>query len=610
MQHVVASFLLCCFLLNTVSLGFAANCATRAAALNSSSCAQWKDAAWVNDTANYFKNHKATTAQRNTAIDASQKNIEYMERLLQEGKRDHALALEGAFSALGRALNLPSRMICLNKSGERVPCPKSSGTEEQIYRQINGGKSGANKIVTGDTGGNPVNFCFGDGKGDADLMDKIKRLTALNKNELSDAIAVMVTGGSADSADPDYVHPLILEVAFSLYAQKLTKAEQDKIAVYLTPERVFSGIDSKYADNVRTASTSAIIAFSEQNPQAVEKKFALPVDAYEKAQQFSLASGSLVLSLPASAVFLQQLSVAAAELGPEAAEIAAFAEKVASVSKAGITVVSSVEVGGAVAVAGGVFFIYWYGLNEAYAPILQQTFKQAKEAFWHEVFTSSRSVDDSIILRVIPVDWSAEFAKYGSAAATTENTATCKRKRPNVDCSKITMKEVKSYFSSPNAPVSVGELNAYLRKMFGNTYTRSTTIGELLPRFPQGDRVGVLFDFIVNNCDSFTNSKGGTAFPKLVKKENAVAVEVEIGVNIGNTPLTQILSEGIIATLCRGNAYLNEVIDLGNGRRIRNTEHEKNGNHFHYEDGLCNHSINFTGAPFIDLMQSICAARS
>lgn len=608
MQHVVASFLLCCFLLNTVSLSFAANCSSRAAALNSSSCAQWKDASWVNDTAAYFKSHKATTAQRNTAIDASKKNVEYMGRLLKNGKVEQAQALESAFSALGRVLNLPSRMICLNKSGERVPCPKSSGTEEQIYRQIHGGKSGSNKIVTGDTGGNPVNFCFGDGKSDADLMDKVKRLAALNKNELSDAIAVMVTGGSADPADPDYVHPLILEVAFSLYAKKLTKAEQGKIAVYLTPERVFSGIDSKYADKVRTASTSVIIAFSEQNPQAVEKKFALPVDAYEKAQQFSSASGSLVLSLPASAVFLQQLSAAAAELGAEAAGVAAFAEKVASVSKAGIAVVSSVEAGCSVAVAGGVVAIYWYGLSEAYSPKLQAAFTQAKEAFWHEVFTPHSGVDDRI-LQVIPVDWSAEFAKYGAVEATSSTTPTCKGKRPEVDCGKINMKQVKSYFSSPNSPVSVGELNAYLRNLFGNTFTKSTTIGELLPRFPQGDRVGVLFEFIVNNCDSFTNSKGGTAFPKLVKKENAVATEVEIGVNIGNTPLTKVFSEGIIATLCRGNAYLSEVIDLGNGRWIRNTGHEKNGNHFHYEDGPCNHSINFTGVSFIDQMRNICAAR-
>lgn len=463
---------------------------------------------------------------------------------------------------------------------------------------------------------NRFDFCFGAGENsNAELTAKITHLAEMEKDVLYNALAVMVNGGSADPKEPNYVHPLILNAAFFLYATKITADEQGDIEQYLPHKAIYSmDIDPTYASSVQLAAASALFAFAKKNPQAIKPKFSL-ASSYETVQNTLSASGVMMgaLSVSVSISFWEtvaaELTAVGGELSASVAQFAAAMEAAAGTAKTGVAVVSSSPLGSTVAVVGGVA-IFVYALNDAYAPGYKAVFTRAKERFWNEVFSAPdySGVDDSIF-RVIPADWSAEFAKYGAAEATAENTATCKPKRPNADCGKITIKQVKSYFSSPESPVPVGELNAHLRDLFGTKFTKSTAIGDLLPYFPPGDRVGVLFDFIANNCDSFTNSKDGTAFPRPVKKGNAIGWEVEVGLNIRNTPLTDVLSDVIINKLCQGNAYLQEKIDLGNGSWIRNTLHEKDNNHFHYEDGLCNHSISFTGDSFIDKMRKICDAR-
>lgn len=597
------------------------------AMLSSSLDGQWLRVNCLREATSHFqRNGKAKGNQLTVCTNAATRIVTHTQNLLVQGKRSEGVAFEKSLRNFNRASGVQGGTLCVDMSGKRVPCKNTSNNvHDQITNQMNGGGANnppANGTESDDTdteisGGHDFDFCFGVGEGtpNPELENRIRQLARFDKNQLSSAIDVLVAAGSGDPSDPEYVHPLILKAAFFLYAQKITAAEQKNIERYLNPQGIYSGIDSAHASSVSLAAASALFAFAKQNPEAIEAKF--PLSSSYGTVQNTLSASDVMVGAIAIAYAPSFWKAVAAEMAAMGGEVtgsaAAFAASVktamATAAKTGVAVVSSAEMGITLLFVGGlVCFIY--ALNDAYSPGYKAAFQRAKAKFWNEVLSQPENpgVDDSI-LRVIPADWSPYFAKYGSAEATAANTATCTPKQPQEQCEKITMKQVKSYFSSPESPLPVGELNAHLRRLFDKDFTKSTTIGELLPRFPVGDSVGELFKFIAQNCDSFKNSKGGTAFPKPVKQGSSFVRELEIGVNIGNIPLTQVLAESIISTLCRGNAYLNERIDLGGGRWIRNTEHERNGDHFHYGEGECNHSINFTGGSFIDKMREICAAR-
>ncbi|MBP3336935.1 MAG: hypothetical protein J6L59_00840 [Clostridia bacterium] len=464
---------------------------------------------------------------------------------------------------------------------------------------------------------NRFDFCFGAGENsNAELTAKITHLAEMEKGVLYNALAVMVNGGSANPKEPDYVHPLILNAAFFLYAKKITAAEQGNIEKYLPHQAIYSNIDPKYASRVQLAAASALFAFAKKNPQAIKPKFSL-ASSYETVQNTLSASGVMVgaLSVSVSLSFWEAVAAAGGELSASAAEFTAAIKAAASAAKPGVAVVSSSPLGATVAVVGGVA-IFVYALNDAYTPGYKAIFNRAKERFWNEVFSSpDYSGVDAPILRVIPASWSAEFAKYGAAETTAENSATCQPKEPQQNCDDIQIKDLRSYLSLPEGqrPISASGVREYLREL-QIPFSKSTRIKDLLLLLKPDDLVRDVFQFIINNCDSYTNSQGNStnganAFIRPRKDGDFIVPDIEVGVNIDNTLLTDVLSEEIIDTLCKDQAYLQEFIDLGNGRWIRNTQHEKENNHFHYEEGPCNHSIFFTGDNFIDKMRKICDAR-
>lgn len=628
MHKVFSLFIIFCLLLNNVPLVFAASnrgSCNVSAMLGSSQNGQWLNLSCLRQVTTYIKNHPQEKRNRRTVcMDAADRIVRHSISLLRQGQTQQGRSYEEPLRKFSRAAGLPRNVVCVTLAGKQVPCSPGERTRTEVINGVRGQEQvppeGADVVVEETDHFFDFIFTQGTGTSDPELTNKIKRLAKMNKDELYGAISVMVVAGSADFRDPDYVHPLILNAAFFLYAKKITPAEQGFIEAYLNPQDVFSGIDSKYADKVRLAAANALFAFAQNNPAAVESKFSLS-SSYGTVQNTLSASGVMAgaVAIPVSLTFWELFAAEAAAAGGEmAASIAQFSAAMqaaaASTAEAGMAVVSSGALGAAVVFIGGVA-LFVYALNDAYSPGYKAAFNRAKAKFWDEVFSPQyhAGVDDSI-LRVVPVDWNISFAKYGSAEATATNTATCQNKEPQEQCEKITWKQSKSYFSSPESPMPVGRLNAYLRDNLGNTFTNSSSIKDMMDLLKrkglQGDRPYQMFDFISRNCDSFKNSKGGTAFPRPVEKGGALVPDVEVGINIGNTPLTKVLSEGIISILCLNNAYLKEIIELGDGRWIRNTDHEKNGNHFHYQKGPCNHSFNFTGDSFINQMRAICAARS
>lgn len=100
--------------------------------------------------------------------------------------------------------------------------------------------------------------------------------------------------------------------------------------------------------------------------------------------------------------------------------------------------------------------------------------------------------------------------------------------------------------------------------------------------------------------------------------------EVEISVDLkpNNIALKDVFSSDVLNKICGDEAFLSgekKEIDLGNGRSLRNTTHEKGGpgakgkKHIHYEEQRngyrCNHSIEFDdqGGSFLKQMRKICS---
>ena len=310
---------------------------------------------------------------------------------------------------------------------------------------------------------NRFDFCFGAGENsNAELTAKITHLAEMEKDVLYNALAVMVNGGSADPKEPDYVHPLILNAAFFLYAKKITAAEQGNIEKYLPHQAIYSNIDPKYASRVQLAAASALFAFAKKNPQAIKPKFSL-ASSYATVQNTLSASGVMVgaLSVSVSLSFWEAVAAAGGELSASAAEFTAAIKAAASAAKPGVAVVSSSPLGATVAVVGGVA-IFVYALNDAYTPGYKAIFNRAKERFWNEVFSPEVGMlreiyplDDvepeEAIMRFVTV-WTPDMAKLGDLTDMAIVTQTKKKKKPTC-----------KYIASPaGSPWRLDKLHEYV----------------------------------------------------------------------------------------------------------------------------------------------------
>ena len=297
--------------------------------------------------------------------------------------------------------------------------------------------------------------------------------------------------------------------------------------------------------------------------------------------------------------------------------------------------------GGVLLLIGGAVVLFGYALNDAYSPGYPTPVESLMRNF--DLYTSAAEepapaveefpLNEQIIehtLNVTSVAWSPDFVRYGAREATASNTATCRQQpQPDQDCGGIKLNDLRGRVSNQGDFVS--RFKDYLRGN-GIPYASSTTIRDLL-RYNFRGTYRTILELLNNKCNQFENSKmpagagESGAFVKAYQVDGGGYMpEVEIGVDLkpNNISLKDVFSTEIIDKICKDKAFLDgtkDKLDLGNGRSIRNTTHERGGEgghgrkHIHYEEQRngfrCNHSIDFddAGGSFLKQMRKVCRER-
>lgn len=286
------------------------------------------------------------------------------------------------------------------------------------------------------------------------------------------------------------------------------------------------------------------------------------------------------------------------------------------------------------------FGVFIYALNDAYVyPTPMQSLMRNFDSYVSSLEETAPAVEEFPIndeiaectLNCASVAWERDFVKYGAREATAANTATCKQTpQPNDPCGDIRLDNSKEGLKGRVSMFKdfVERLKEYLTHQ-GIPYSSNTVIRDILAYSFRGDYRKIL-ELLNNKCNQYSNSKmpgvEEGAFVKAFKNERGGGYmpEVEISVDLkpNNIALKDVFSSDVLNKICGDEAFLRgekEKIDLGNGRSLRNTTHEKGGprakgkKHIHYEEQRngyrCNHSIEFDdqGGSFLKQMRKICS---
>lgn len=302
-------------------------------------------------------------------------------------------------------------------------------------------------------------------------------------------------------------------------------------------------------------------------------------------------------------------------------------------SAAGAAGVGAVAAPLLVVTAGFGFFIY--ALNDAYVyPTPMQILMRNFDYYVSTPEAISPAVEEFPIndetalctLNASSIPWERDFVKYGAREASAANTATCRQTpQPNDPCGDIRLNDLDGRVSMSRDFVK--RFKEYLTRQ-GIPYSSATVIRDILSYSFRGDYRKIL-ELLNNKCNQYSNSKtpgGNGAFVKAFKNEKGGGYmpEVEISVDLkpNNIALKDVFSSDVLNKICGDEAFLSgekKEIDLGNGRSLRNTTHEKGGpgakgkKHVHYEEQRngyrCNHSIEFDdqGGSFLKQMRKFCS---
>lgn len=284
------------------------------------------------------------------------------------------------------------------------------------------------------------------------------------------------------------------------------------------------------------------------------------------------------------------------------------------------------------------FGVFIYALNDAYVyPTPMQSLMRNFDSYVSSREETAPAVEEFPIndeiaectLNCASVAWERDFVKYGAREATAANTATCKQTpQPNHPCcdGNIRLNDLDGRVSMSRDFVK--RFKEYLTHQ-GIPYSSNTIIRDILGYSFRGDYRKIL-ELLNNKCNQYSNSKmpgaENGAFVKAFKNERGGGYmpEVEISVDLkpNNIALKDVFSREVLNKICGDEAFLSgekKEIDLGNGRSLRNTTHEKGGpgakgkKHIHYEEQRngyrCNHSIEFDdqGGSFLKQMRKICS---
>ncbi len=446
MQKVIAVFLMCCFLFNTVSPGFAATDCSQ-----DPSCAQWYDSNWVNRRANHYQNHKASSKQREAAIIASQQALSHIQDLVRKKRITEAEALADAYASLGSALKLPWSRICVSRqTGDLIRCREGAAARKEISKQMRGnnpsqkgnsqqGHGGADEesISIGYEGGPKLDFLYGADKGDEEWTKTVHRLLAMDKVALNDAIQAMAASGSADPNDPNYIPQIVLDTAFLALAQKITPQEKNYIVPHWRHGFYSSIGDKAHRSNMQSAAEKALFGFAEKNPHAIEKKFSFTDADYNDLKTAYIAGSFVLVSMAAASKaigYLANGTASAAEmlLDPateyvikEAPRIVSPIGKTLDLSKSfggsgktistpralesigkttqemrsitttvskGSRTAQVASRGGVIGVVVGTAVLVYMAVDDALAPIYAEALRIAKMDFWNDIVDGSYEI--------------------------------------------------------------------------------------------------------------------------------------------------------------------------------------------------------------------------
>lgn len=446
MQQVIAVFLMCCFLFNTVSPGFAATDCSQ-----DPSCAQWYDSNWVNRRANHYQNHKASSKQREAAIIASHQALSHIQTLVRNKRITEAEALADAYASLGSALKLPVFPDCVSRqTGDLIRCPEGGAARKEISKQMRGnnpsqkgnsqqghGSADEEPIGFSYAGGPTLNFLYGSDKGDKEWTETVQRLLAMDKVALNDAITSMAASGSADPDDPNYIPPIVLDTAFLALAQKITPQEKGYIVKYWRQGVLQFVEDKDLQPDVQSAAEKALFGFAEKNPQAIEKKFSFTDGDYNDLKTAYIAGSFVLVSMAAASKaigYLANGTASAAEmlLDPATEYVIKAAPRI--VSPIGKTLDLSKSFGGAgktistpralesigkttqemrsitttvskgsrtaqvasrggfIGVVVGAAVLVYMAVDDALAPLYAEALSIAKQDYWKDTFAAAKEI--------------------------------------------------------------------------------------------------------------------------------------------------------------------------------------------------------------------------
>lgn len=562
-------------------------------------------------------------------------------------------------SAIARSYGNPTQTICFNRQGKRIPCKKKSQSQNADGDKLSSALEQQRADQETDAQEREADYYLSlvenlpPGK-ERDQEERAALLKIYDAVEKRKDISKFIAKLAKNHKD---ITPSFITSAFMLYAESLPTEGLNAIYKYT---------GSSYDEVIQFSAARAIALYSADrlNIQTGEKIDNVPAGKFllgnEHRAHIAEVLGKSACGLDTAKENEKLLYVALVsdlsrvyELGSGEEMFAnaanflrcsggengssylagAMVLAITYTSEAGATAVGTAAAPLLVVAAGVGLFIY--ALNDAYVyPTPMQNLMRNFDSYLSSPEAAAPAVEefpinDEIVgctLNASSIAWERDFVKYGAREASAANTATCRQTpQPNDPCGDIRLNDLDGRVSMSRDFVK--RFKEYLTHQ-GIPYSSATVIRDILSYSFRGDYRKIL-ELLNNKCNQYSNSKmpgENGAFVKAFKNEKGGGYmpEVEISVDLkpNNILLKDVFSSDVLNKICGDAAFLNgekKEIDLGSGRSLRNTTHEKGGpgakgkKHVHYEEQRngyrCNHSIEFDdqGGSFLKQMRKFCS---